>query len=56
MTPIKSSSNDHKDVQRTQEKTGWTEQEVRSFPKELENIKKNQKEMKNTVTVVQETR
>lgn len=51
-TQQRAQGNDHKDVQRTQEKIGWTEQEVGSFLR-VKSIKKNQKEMKNTITVVQ---
>ena len=43
-------SNDHKDDQITQEENGCTEQEVRFFNKEWENIKNNKTEMKSTIT------
>ena len=42
-------------LKKTQEKIGWTEWEVRSFDKVLENIKKNQIEMKNTITEIKNT-
>ena len=42
--------NDYKDDQRNWEENGCKEQEIRSFNKELEKVKNNRTELKNTIT------
>ena len=42
--------NDYKDDQRNWEENGYKEQEIRSFNKELEKVKNNRTELKNTIT------